>query len=460
MVTGTEIEFAPCEGETVVIRGFGPLRPEHAETSIAEATRDPRIRPARRPARAVIMGLSYAPSGRRSTPVFRLRASYRGAVGLAVRAVGSIEDVPREAWDALAGDAPPFVRWGWIHALEASGSATKKTGWEPRHLTAWRGTTLVGVAPVWKKTHSYGEYIYDFGWASAAQEMGIAYYPKLLVGVPLGPISAPRFLAAPGDDEARGALVQGALDLVKTERCSSLHVIFPTESEADALERGGFSRRTGMQYHWKNPGYATYDDYLARFASKRRTQIKRERGAAEKQGIRIATVRGDAIQPIHADRAWSFYEATAGGRGWGHVQLTQDFFRRIFETFRSEVELVEATKDGRVIAGAFNVASGGRLYGRYWGCFEEHPFLHFHVCLYHSIDECIRLGRTVFEPGAGGEHKIARGFAPSPVHSAHRMFDPRLDRAVRDFVKREREHLAPVFEQGEEIAGMRPYERP
>jgi predicted N-acyltransferase len=381
-------------------------------------------------------------------------------MGLSIRAVDSIDAIPREAWDALAKDCPPFVRWGWIDALEKSGSATRKTGWQPRHLTAWRGTTLAGAVPAWRKFHSYGEYIYDFGWASAASELGIDYYPKLLIGVPLAPITAPRFLTAPGDDEAKSALVNAALALAADEDCSSLHVIFPTDAEASALERGGFHRRAGMQYHWTNPGYATYEDYLARFSSKRRNQLRRERAAAANQGITITTRRGATLDPVeHGKKAWRVYEATAGGRGWGHVQLTPDFFQRVFHAFRDEVEFVEAEKDGRFIAGAFNVAWRDRLFGRYWGCFEEHPFLHFHVCLYHSIDECIRLGRRVFEPGAGGEHKIARGFAPTAVHSVHRLFDPRLDRAVRDFVKREREHLAPMFEQGEEIAGMRPYER-
>lgn len=385
-----------------------------------------------------------------------------GGVGLTVRVLDAIEEVPREAWDALAADSPPFVHWAWIHALEASGSATKRTGWQPRHVTLWRERELVGAAPVWRKFHSYGEYVYDFGWAAAAEGLGIDYYPKLLVGIPLGPITAPRFFCAPGEDAGaiRARLLEAVEALAREEECSSVHVLFPTAPEADALERTGMSRRAGMQYHWTDPGYASYDDYLSRFGAKRRNQLKRERAAAASQGIRIVTRRGIDLKAEHADHAWKFYEATAGGRGWGPLQLTRDFFRRVFAAFPGNVELVEAERDGRVIAGAFNVAWRDRLYGRYWGAFEDVPFLHFHVCLYHSIDECIRLGRGVFEPGAGGEHKIARGFAPTPVHSVHRIFDPRLDRAVRDFVKREKEHLAPVFEQAEEIAGMRPYERP
>ncbi len=374
----------------------------------------------------------------------------------------SISDVPAEAWDAVVGpDAVPFVRWGWIDALESSGSATARTGWEPRHLTLWRDGRLVGLCPAWRKHHSMGEYVYDFGWAEAAARLGIDYYPKLLIGVPLAPITATRFHAAAGEpaQAVRAALLDAALALARDEGCSSLHVIFSTEDEAAALEAAGMARRTGMQYHWKNPGYRTYDDFLARFGSKRRHQLRRERAAAKAQGIEIATRRGP-LSPADADLAHRFYLATCDKNGWGQAQLTRDFFRRVAERFGSSVELVVASRRADVVAGAFNVVTADRLYGRYWGAFEEVPFLHFHVCLYHSIDESIRARRRVFEPGAGGEHKIPRGFEPTPIHSAHRIFDPRLDRAVRDYVARERHHLDAVFASASEIAGMKPWRGP
>ena len=373
----------------------------------------------------------------------------------------SVADVPREAWNALLDEtATPFSRWEWLDAMESSGSATKRSGWEPQHITLWRGDALIGAAPAYRKTHSMGEYVYDFSWAQAAQELGVSYYPKLLIGGPLSPITTRRFNALPGENRARvrAALLAGALESARDSGCSSVHVIFPPEDEADELEAAGLAHRTGMQYHWKNPGYASYDEYLARFDSKRRNQLKRERAEAEKQGLTIRTVIGKEITQTHADLAWRFYEATSGKSGWGHVQLNRAFFRKAFEAMPDSVEMVLAEKkDGTVVAGAFNVGTADRLFGRYWGCFEEYPFLHFHVCLYHSVDDCIRRGRKVFEPGAGGEHKIARGFEPTAIHSVHHIFDARLDRAIRDFVRREARALEGYLSQSEEVAGMRPW---
>jgi uncharacterized protein len=378
--------------------------------------------------------------------------------GLTLRVLKAVSEAPREAWNEVCGPAPlPFLRWEWLHALEASGSATRHTGWEPHHLTLWRGRTLVAFAPAYAKHHSMGEYIYDFGWADAARSLGVRYYPKMLIGVPLSPITAPRFTIAPGENapSVRARMLDEALRIAHDGGMSSLHVIFPPEDEAQALETLGLARRTGMQYHWKNRGYRTYDEFLSRFDAKRRHQLKRERAAAQSQGISIRTVRGTELTPEHARLAYGFYAATCEKNPWGHLQLEPGFFEHVFETLAPSVEMVLAERDGRVIAGAFNLVTDERLFGRYWGCFEEHPFLHFNVCMYHSIDDCIRLGRQVFEPGAGGEHKIPRGFEPTAVHSVHKIFDPRLDRAVRDFVQRERAQLEDVFERSAEITGLR-----
>lgn len=372
----------------------------------------------------------------------------------------SITDVSASQWDALVGPAaPPFVRHAWLSAMEESGSAQEETGWQPHHLTLWRGEALVAAAPAYLKSHSMGEYIYDFGWAQAASQLGVPYYPKLLLGAPLSPATAPRFLVVPGEDvkAARQALLKAALESAREEGCSSVHVLFPPEEEADFLEAQGLARRMTLQFHWKNPGYRTYDDYLGRFSSKRRHQLRRERGAAAEQGIMLRTVPGTEFGPEHARRAHDFYAATCERYAWGRVQLTPDFFVRAFRAMPEAVQLVEAVRGGKVVAGAFNVVSPERLYGRYWGCFEEHPFLHFHVCLYHAVEECIRAGRKVFEPGAGGEHKVSRGFEPTAVHSAHHIFDKRLDRAIRDFLRRENAHLAPAVEEAERLAGLKPW---
>ncbi len=372
-----------------------------------------------------------------------------------------IADVTAEQWNALLPEGcPPVMRWEWINALETSGSATVERGWQPQHLTLWNGDALIGAAPAWRKFHSMGEHVYDFGWANAAQSMGIEYYPKFLMGVPLSPHTAPRFLAAKSESLAavRIALLNAALDHAQETGCSSVHAIFPSGDEAAALVQLGMHQRSSMQYHWKNPGYRTYDDYLSRFDSKRRNQLKRERAAADKQGITLRTVRSHELGKRHAEYAWRFYEHTASRHSWGPVQLTQDFFHRAFASMPDAIELVVAEKDSRVIAGAFNLHTPQRLFGRYWGCFEEHPFLHFNVCLYHSVGDCIRAGREVFEPGAGGEHKISRGFEPTRIHSVHRIFNKRLDAAVADFCRREAVEVTRVTSESEEIAGMKPFD--
>ncbi len=382
------------------------------------------------------------------------------ADGWRLKILGSISEVPKSAWNAMLGADPiPAVRWEWLHALEDSKSATRSTGWQPHHFTLWAGDRLVGGAPAYLKFHSMGEYVYDFAWAQAAESMGIDYYPKLLMGVPLSPLTAPRFFSAePAALPAvREALLAAAVESAKEEGCSSVHVIFPPEPEARALEGLGLARRTGMQYHWKNPGYRTYDDYLSRFSSKRRHQLRRERAAAAEQGITLRTIRGGALDDSHARLAFRLYESTCEKNAWGRVQLNRGFFERVFRTMPDQVELVEAVRGKEVVAGAFNLTTSRRLYGRYWGCFEEHPFLHFHVCLYHSVDDCIALGREAFEPGAGGEHKIARGFEPTAIHSAHRIFDKRLAGAVERAVVREREQLQGIFDTAAEVAGMRPW---
>lgn len=380
-----------------------------------------------------------------------------------VKVLESITDVPKAAWNALVPEGvAPVLRWEWIAAMEESGSAVRERGWEAAHLTLWRGEALLAAAPAWRKYHSMGKYVYDFGWANAAQQLGVRYYPKLLVGVPLSPLTAPRFLCLPSEDSAstRDALLAAAHEYAKDTDCSSVHVLFPPEEEARALESAGLFRRTTMQYHWRNPGYGSWEEFLARFDSKRRHQLKRERGAAAEQGISLRTVRSEALDPSHAELAWRFYEATASRYSWGPVQLGRELFTRAFASMPDAIELVVAERRGEVIAGAFNLHTPTHLYGRYWGCFEEHPFLHFHVCLYHSIDDCIRLRRAVFEPGAGGEHKVSRGFEPTRIHSAHRIFERRLEVAVKDFCRREALQVEKLTREGARIAGLKHWPLP
>ncbi|MFL5321259.1 MAG: GNAT family N-acetyltransferase [Myxococcaceae bacterium] len=384
-------------------------------------------------------------------------------MSLRLKVLESISDVKADEWRALVGPSPvPSLRYEWLRAMEDSGSATLESGWVPKHFTLWRGAQLVGASPAYEKHHSMGEYIYDFAWAHAAAQMRVRYHPKLLVGAPLSPLTAPRFLSAPGEDpdEIRRELSKHFLEMAKDAGYSSVHVLFPPEETADVLEKSGWAHRFTMQYHWRNPGYRSYDDFLSRFSSKRRNQLKRERAAAADQGITIRTRRGEELRPEDGELAWKLYEITNEKNAWGNIQLNRDFFRRVFATMRDSAEVVEAVKGKKVVGGAFNLTANNKLYGRYWGCFEEHPFLHFNVCMYHSIAECIELGRTVFEPGAGGEHKISRGFEPTAIHSAHHIFHPKLDAAIRNFLVREREQVEEVVTQSAQISGMKPWEGP
>ena len=377
-------------------------------------------------------------------------------MALQIRVLQSVSEVTPAVWNALLrpSDAP-VLRWEWLHAMEASGSAAPEHGWVPMHFTLWNDNDLVAIAPAYEKHHSMGEYVYDFGWANAAQQLGVSYYPKLLVGLPLSPLTARRFIT--DDPTHRDLLLEAMTGAARDERFSSVHVLFPPAAEADALEGDGFFRRSSMQYHWQNTGYRDWSDFLSRFDSKRRNQLKRERGAAATQGITLRTVRSNEITDTHAELAWKFYEATASRHAWGPIQLNREFFHRAFEAMPDAIELVVAERNKKVIAGAFNLHTPTRLYGRYWGCFEEHPFLHFNVCLYHSIDDAISRGLKVFEPGAGGEHKIARGFEPTEIHSVHRIFNKRLDAAIKAHAARERTQVQSLTSHGEAVAGLKPW---
>ncbi len=353
----------------------------------------------------------------------------------------AIADIPEGAWNGLVdAAASPFCEWAWLEALESSGSVRPETGWHPRHLTLWRGNHLVAAAPAYLKDDSHGEFVFDWSWATAAERVGLHYYPKLIVATPLTPATGRRVLVAPGEDRGAQvrALMHGAVEFARSEGLSSLHVLFPTEDEAAALESLGFGLRHGVQYHFVNEGYRNLEDWLARFTSKRRNQIRRERRAAGGQGLRLRTLRGDALAEADPEEVFELYASTVDKFVWGRRYLNQDFFRRVLSSFRHRVELVQALDGDRVVAGAFNLSGPEALYGRYWGILEEHPFLHFNVCVYEGVEQTIAAGRKRFEPGAGGEHKLVRGFTPVLTYSAHWIFHRALDRAVRDFLAHER----------------------
>jgi len=350
-----------------------------------------------------------------------------------------IREIPQEAWDALVPkDGVPFLEWSWIEALEESGSVSAEAGWHPHHLAIWQGRRLVAVAPAYLKDDSYGEFVYDWSWASAAERLGIPYYPKLILAVPLTPATGPRFLVAPDQDRAQRQreLITAALELARSRPLSSVHVLFPQQPELAALEASGFGIRHGVQYHWQNHGYRSFDDFLARFNSKRRNQIRRERRAVQEQGLTLSTRTGPELAQEDPQVLFNLYASTVDRYVWGRRHLRPAFFERALKTFSHRLQLVEARrKDGRLVAGAVNVAGDKVLYGRYWGAFEELPFLHFNVCQYYPVEQSIQQGYVRFEPGAGGEHKLVRGFEPQLTYSAHFIFHPVLDKAVRTFLE-------------------------
>ena len=371
----------------------------------------------------------------------------RAVPGLTLSIHGDVAEVGADEWDALLAHEPeaasPFVRHAFLAALEESGSASRRSGWSPRHLAVRRGATLVAAAPAYVRTGSDGDFSRDWDIAAAAERAGIGYYPKLLVGVPFSPVTGRRVLVAAGEDREAlsAAILERAAALVREERLGALEVIFPREDEARAFEALGLAVRVDFQYHWRNEGYRTPDDFLARFPSKRRNTIKRERAAPARQRIAIRTVRGEELAhdpALWAHDVFALHRASTDRMAWGMRWVNRQFYERVFGAMPDAAEVVEARRDGRLVGMAFNLASRERLYGRYWGAIEDHPFLHFNVALYHSIDECIRRGVQVFEGGAGGEHKIARGFEPAETFTAFRLADRRLDAAVRRHLAEER----------------------
>ena len=361
-------------------------------------------------------------------------------MSLTVQVHVGIDTVGEAAWNALAdptGD--PFVSYEFLHACEASRSAVRHTGWAAQHLTLNDGDgRLLGAMPLYLKGHSQGEYVFDHAWADAYMRAGGRYYPKLLSAVPFTPVTGPRLLIAPGADGdlVRSALIQGALQLAESLRVSSLHVTFPTETDWRALEDHDLLLRQDQQFHWQNRGYASFDDFLAALSSNRRKTIRRERREAQ-AGLDIRVLTGTDLTEAAWDAFFAFYMDT-GDRKWGRPYLTRAFFSQIGETMADRIALVMAYRDGRPIAGALNLIGAEALYGRQWGCIEDVAFLHFELCYYQAIEFAIARGLQRVEAGAQGEHKIARGYLPARVRSAHWIADPALRTPVARYLDQER----------------------
>jgi uncharacterized protein len=361
-----------------------------------------------------------------------------GGERLSVRMVEKLADVPAAAWDACAGDENPFLSHAFLESLEASGSATAKTGWLPQHLLLEDGDgRVLGAVPLYLKSHSYGEYVFDHGWASALERAGGHYYPKLQCCVPFTPATGPRLLLHPeAGEDAADLLVAALVEVARRRKVSSLHVTFPTEGEWERLGKAGFLRRIGRQFHWENNGYRDFDDFLEALNSRKRKQIRRERREAV-LGLEIETLTGGALEKKHWDAFYRFYISTSD-RKWGSAYLTRSFFDLLGERMADKVALVMVKEGSRYVAGALNLIGRDTLFGRNWGCNGDFPFLHFEACYYRAIDFAIARGLKRVEAGAQGQHKIQRGYLPCPTYSAHWIRDPGFERAVAEFVERER----------------------
>jgi len=362
---------------------------------------------------------------------------------VAIRIVREVCAVERDHWDALAGSGTPFMKWDWLDSFEQSGCVTEETGWLPHHLVVERGEKVVGVAPMYLKLHSMGEFVFDYEWAEASHRSGIQYYPKMLVGVPFTPVTGRRFLTAQGEDRRQliHLMGQALAKIAADNKISSVHVNFCLDDERQALEEVGFVARSGIQFHWQNRGFNSFDDYLGSFRSDRRNKIKRERREMAQRGISIRAFEGAELTQGHLRTMFRLYKGHVDRHYYGRQYLNREFFDEMHRRFAANLCLMLAERDGKIIAGTFNVRDQTAMYGRYWGAFEDLPFLHFNVCYYSAIEHCIGMGLERFEAGAGGSFKQLRGLDPEPTTSMHYIVDGKFRRVVERFLKQEREMI-------------------
>jgi predicted N-acyltransferase len=358
---------------------------------------------------------------------------------LTVRVAPSVGSLPAAGWDALAGPGNPFLSHAFLSALEDSASVGPGTGWAPVPLVMEdAGGRLLAALPAYAKSHSQGEYVFDYAWADAWQRAGGSYYPKLQIAVPFTPATGPRLLLS--DDVYAAPLLRAAETLCHRHDFSSAHATFIEPAQLPLFQNAGWLPRSDIQFHWINRGYADFDDFLGALASRKRKALRKERAAAQ-QGVTIRALTGADIRPEHWDAFWQFYQDT-GSRKWGHPYLTREAFDLFGERMGERILLVLAFEEGRPIAGALNFIGGDALYGRYWGCVVDKPFLHFELCYYQAIDAAIARGLARVEAGAQGGHKLARGYEPVQTWSMHWIADTGFRAAVADFLEREREGIA------------------
>ncbi len=364
--------------------------------------------------------------------------------GFQLSIIGGLDQVEAADWNKLAGVQNPFVRHEFLHALETGDCVGDTTGWYPRHALLERAGVLVGAMPMYVKTNSYGEFVFDWAFADAYERHGLKYYPKLVVAVPFTPATGPRLLLSDdtvGHERVSAALVQGALAYAQQEEISSVHWLFPPEEQAQLLTDTGLMQRTGYQFHWTNPGYRDFDDYLSCLTHKRRKEIRRERRDVESAGLDIEVLWGRDAEERHWHAFHRFYCAIYD-RKWGFPTLTLDFFLTLGEQMPDEALLILASNNGRYVAGTYSICGSDTLFGRTWGCTEQHRGLHFELCYYQHIEIAIQRGLRQLEAGAQGEHKVSRGFLPTKTYSTHWFAHPSFSRAIGEFVDNESRDVA------------------
>ena len=353
-----------------------------------------------------------------------------------------IDEVNPASWNALISPGNPFIRHEFLSALERAGCVAPETGWTPCHIVATEGDRLLGALPLYLKHHSWGEFVFDFAWAEAYERSSKAYYPKIINAIPYTPATGPRLLVMPSPSavEVMSSLLQAARELVVERKASSLHCLFTTSEESDFLESNDFLLRLGCQYHWQNHGYDNFDAFLNRFTAEKRKKVKRERRRVQESGIEILVIEGDEVNAELWEVFYLFYYGTVLRKS-GYVPLSLDFFMSLGRTMPENVVLVLARYRGDYVAGALSLRGNDTLYGRYWGASSDYHSLHFELCYYTGIEYCIDRGLQRFEPGAQGEHKISRGFLPTPTYSSHWLADPIFQRAIGISLEREREQM-------------------
>lgn len=358
-----------------------------------------------------------------------------------VRILSTLADVPRAAWNGLAGEGNPFLDWNYLEGLERSGAVSEATGWRPCHLVLEESGQLLAALPLYLKDHSWGEFVFDFAWADAYRRAGVAYYPKLVAAIPFTPVPGPRILAAPGiDPDAVGpALIDAARELAEQTGASSLHLLLPTDRQLPILHATGLSLRQDCQFHWFDEGYGDFEGFLGALTAEKRKKFRRERRRVREQGIRFDWLAGGEIDDAIFQDLYRFYASSFLRRGM-EPYFPPAFWIRLLADMPANLRVVIARLDARPVAAAIFFVGGGVLYGRYWGCDEDYHSLHFETCFYQGIELALAEGCRRFEPGAQGEHKLRRGFRPVPTWSGHWLAHPAFARAIDDWLGRERAH--------------------